>query len=373
MSYNKILVVGGTFDENEGKSSGLINKLFKDVKDITFINGGNLDFIRNFLDKNIYNYEIILWFANISNDVEKFNDIKKRNPRVILVESKRNDNNKYSDKELVWHMLKNKANLMLEFSKQESVFRMRLLDPLGNEWLNTTDSSIVADIVFRRAIFLSQVSRQKTLNVLDTNIDIPNNEAFFEIIRKNAETFSDLINPADEANKRFLGNASFRCESGFPSFRDINNENLIFVSKRNVNKETIGKDGFVPVIENSKGIQLFSEFKASVDTPVQVKLYRKYKHINYMLHAHVYINGGFITENNIPCGGLEEVDEIVNCIERNYENLEDNFYINLKGHGSIILAKDLDAFRNLEYIKRPIPEKVDFNKNELIKYVHIPF
>lgn len=39
-------------------------------------------------------------------------------------------------------------------------------------------------------------------------------------------------------------NVSFRCEKGFPSFRD---KNIIYVSKRNMDKRMIGKEGFVAV------------------------------------------------------------------------------------------------------------------------------
>ena len=63
------------------------------------------------------------------------------------------------------------------------------------------------------------------------------------LIRKYAYIFASVTFETKDV-KRFLGNASFRCPKGFPSFRD---GKYIFVSKRNVNKEFITIDDFVPV------------------------------------------------------------------------------------------------------------------------------
>jgi hypothetical protein len=76
-------------------------------------------------------------------------------------------------------------------------------------------------------------------------IEVPNEEDFFKIIRKYANVFHELIHAHPEATNRFFGNASFRCEHCFPSFKV--SENIIFVSRRNVGKRLIGKDRFVGV------------------------------------------------------------------------------------------------------------------------------
>lgn len=358
----KILVVGGTFDNNGGKPSGLVNKIFENyvhTNNIEIINGGDLNFLREFIDKELYKYDILFWFANISNEEEKFNNFKVKHPKLIFIESKRNDNNKYSFKELIWHMLKNKANLMLEFSKQSNNnFMMRILDPLGNCWAETDNPEIIGEKIIERSLFLQSIRRQRTINVTDVIIEVPKREDFFEIIRENAKTFSNLINPASEANNRFLGNASFRCENGFPSFRDQTDNKLIFVSQRNINKETISDEGFIPVkYDKNKEIIVYSDRKPSVDTPIQLALYEKYPHINYMLHSHVYIDGAPFTEKNIPCGGLEEIEEVIKTVEKNYDSKNDSFIINLIGHGSLVMAKDLLVFKDIRYISRDIPEK----------------
>ena len=63
-----------------------------------------------------------------------------------------------------------------------------------------------------------------------------------------------------------------------------------------------------------------------------------------MVHSHVYIWTAPFTKTVIPCGALEEFFEII----QEYPNRNSsNFCINLKGHGSIVLAKDLDYLKKM--------------------------
>ena len=75
-----------------------------------------------------------------------------------------------------------------------------------------------------------------------------------------------------------------------------------------------------------------------------------------MIHAHVYIKDAPFTKHNIPCGGIEEVREILDVVGR---NLNKDFYaINLIGHGCIVMAKKAEQLKNLEYISRRMPERI---------------
>ena len=61
------------------------------------------------------------------------------------------------------------------------------------------------------------------------------------------------------------------------------------------------------------------------------------------------------TDEIIPCGGLEEIDAILKLIpDKNTEYAA----INLKGHGSTIMVKDVKNLENIAYIPRVLPEKV---------------
>jgi acetone carboxylase gamma subunit len=80
-----------------------------------------------------------------------------------------------------------------------------------------------------------------------------------------------------------------------------------------------------------------------------------YPKINYILHGHVYLHATSLTEYMIPCGSLEEVEEISKC--NNYGSYS-SFRINLKGHGFIALADTVERLKEmtLRPVARPLPE-----------------
>lgn len=142
---------------------------------------------------------------------------------------------------------------------------------------------------------------------------------------------------------------SFRCENGFPSFK--NDDNQIYVSRRNIDKREIAADGFVPVVQVNDAIVYFGPNKPSVDTPIQIRLYHHYRNVRYMLHSHVYAELWPFTSTVLPCGALEEADEVIKL----FQSVDDcNFCVNLLGHGSLVLAHDF--IRKIKYISRNIPE-----------------
>ena len=77
--------------------------------------------------------------------------------------------------------------------------------------------------------------------------------------------------------------------------------------------------------------------------------------VNYMLHAHVYVDGAPYSDYPVPCGAIEEVDKILGLVDPN----DTDFAINLLGHGSIVFAKDVEYLKDIKYIARGIPEIMD--------------
>lgn len=364
------LFVGGNFDKDGGRPSSVVNILSENIKNqgcsVNCINGGSFENLKEIYDSfDSEDERTVLWFPNVPNDEEKIRDVKSKSPKVILVTSKRN-NGEYSFQEMVNRMLESKANLSLEFSKisseSKSIYKTSVYDPLGNSWASSTDLSLVTQALVKRLSFLSNITRQNTISC-PGEVEIVDNQEFFEIIKQHAETFHNLIHPVDEV-KRFLGNASFRCERGFPSFRG--DSDIIYVSRRNIDKRFVDKENFVPVRfeedEKKNGsIYYYGKNKPSVDTPIQVRLYKEFPYINYMLHSHCYIEGAPFTKESVPCGAVEEVGEITNLIKENYSN-DSDYFINLIGHGSIVMSKDLGPLKNIEYIGRPVPE--DMSKKQ---------
>lgn len=350
---NKTLYVAGKFDDLGGRPSKLAHQVFEavNIPASHYVNGGyfkNLEQIIN----NISKYKLIYWFADIPNDKPKLvRKIKPRNKACVLVTSKRNLENKYALHDIIYRALSVKSNLFVEFSKRQDRYHGRVIDPLGNVFLDYTDDfELVGKVLGKRTKELLNYTRIPSKSIGD-RLEVPDEERFFELIKQYAGTFHKLIHSHPEAANRFFGNASFRCERGFPSFKDKDN-GIIYVSRRNIDKRFIGPDGFVGVRQDLP-VEYFGVVKPSVDTPIQIKLYDYYPGLRYMLHSHVYVKDAPFTNSIIPCGAVEEADEIINLYPY---NLAMNFSVNLKGHGSVVLVNDVKHLENIEYIPRPMPE-----------------
>ena len=350
MINHRVLFVGGNFADLI-RPSGYIAKMHACMKkfglQVKFKNGGTFEELTLLLD-DVVNYDVILWFANVPNDFDKIvSGIKTKNPHVILVTSKNNISNKYNYHEIAARMLSVKTNLCLVFTKNDSgIIEGTVIDPLLNGFTNKEpDVEAVTRAIVQRISKLLSYTRVGSIRGGDA-IEVPDNNEFFEIARRYAEQFHNIIHQVN--TERFLGNLSFRCESGFPSYRY---GDTVFVSRRNIDKRMIGGSGFVGVsLSQSKPIIYYGDAKPSVDTPVQVALYNAYPKVNYMIHSHVYVTGAPFTNEKIPCGAFEEVMSIVNVLGYDI----DNAAINLLGHGSIVFAKDLDYFNTIIYKPRPV-------------------
>lgn len=350
-----ILIIGGDWNLNNGRSSSFVDKFSNSLNKISpypikCLNGGNYNDLSTILG-SITSSSCVIWMANVPNDLKKIRNVKDFSPKTILINSKRNDNNEYSFQELVARSLEQKANLTLEFKKDNGIIKTRIFDPLGTVWCDFTDDLDLLSVkLLSRLSFLLSIKREN-INLTGEKFNSPDiPDELLEKFKFFGQTFHDLIQP-EEGTKRFLGNMSFRCLKGFPSFRQ---GDVIFVSRRNVDKKYISKEDFIPVKLTEDGLFASGDIKPSVDTPVQVRLYKNLPDVNYMLHAHVYVKNAPFTSVAVPCGGLQEVDEIMDLI--NILKLDTDFAINLIGHGCLICAKDYSYFDTITFINRPVPE-----------------
>jgi hypothetical protein len=290
----------------------------------------------------------------------------------MLVTSKRNDDSKYTFAELISRALAIKANLTVEFSKQDDKFNMMLFDPLGNVFYDGLEVTDMCAAMIKRLKRLITFTRVPTVRDTENAApEVPDESEFFGFAHSCAEIFHNLIRPA-KGTERFLGNMSFRCQNGFPSFRGENG--IIYVSRRNVAKSDISAASFVPTyLDDTNTVKYFGDNKPSVDTPVQLRLYKLFPWANYMLHAHCYVDTMDIpdtivlrTNAPVPCGALEEVDEICNTVSGYpYRSCGPRLLaINLAGHGCILIARDVEIFKELQkhkdncFVQRPTPETV---------------
>jgi hypothetical protein len=361
-----ILLVGGKFDEEEGTSSGYIRKFSEELIEInktikpTIINGGNFQILKDLINEKLHIYDVILWFADVPNYFEKIVlRIKTIHPKCILVTSKNNINNKYNISELISRALISKSNLLVEFKKDNSYSRdplitATILDPLGNCFIsNSKYIHITVSTLYSRILELKKFKRIGSVRVGDS-IEVPSIDEFFSRVRSMADIFHAIIHSID--TPRFLGNASFRCTNGFPSMKL--NDGKICVSRRNIDKRDLNENGFVVVEPNLNGdvVQYYGDHKPSVDTPIHILLYKFYSNIKFIVHSHVYVEDIPITNHIIPCGAIEEFSEIVLFADAT----DNDFAVNLKGHGSIILVDEISKIDKYRFITRPIPEDISW-------------
>ena len=62
---------------------------------LIFIMGVNYNELNKILEMTI-NYDIVIWWANVVNELSKIRNVKVINYKTMLVSSKINDNNKYT-------------------------------------------------------------------------------------------------------------------------------------------------------------------------------------------------------------------------------------------------------------------------------------
>lgn len=350
----------GDFNSEGGKDSRYMRKVFNalvrklEIKEGTLLaNGGDLKRLME-LKEITKSGDVNFWFPNVPNSERKtLEEIKKYNPHSLLISSKRNDNEKYSFMHLVARALKSKSNLVLEVRKNDSgCIEARIFDPLGNVFLDFTTSVItVGRVLAKRLSELLKVKRYRSIRtgniVIQPKYKLSN---FFTLVKEYADIFHEKIHAIDQS--RFLGNASFRCESGFPSFRQ---DRYIFVSRRNLDKRKISRENFIAVDLGTECVKYYGdvEHKPSVDTPIQLQLYAYYHNINYMLHSHVYIKDAPFTKEILPCGAVQEFNQIIREVP---DDEKRQISINLRGHGSIRMSSDLDGMLNIPYVARNIPE-----------------
>ncbi len=365
-----LLLIGGTFDHEGGRESSIADSLFQGIKNagefnrVCEKNGGSIGYLINVL-KDEFKY--IVWMAHVSNDEEKtVADIKKRWPKTILVTSKRCVEKDYKLEDVIQHALKIKSNLVLQIIRtkydEKNLYMGRVIDPLGNlfrteqedsDWVDTGSDGYTSyfprlgGVIGKRIVALANIKRVGSTRIGD-KIAPWSDKDFFKEVRSLATKFDKLIVKPDKVSS----NASFRCQKGFPSAKI---DDFVFVSRRNIDKEFIGEDGFVAVSKHSLPVQYWGEHKPSVDTPVQLGLYNYYKNVNYIIHGHVYTEDGIFTKKNVPCGAMEEVAEVI-AVEPDFTRA--NFSVNLLGHGTILLLRNLEYLKNVKYVTRPFPEVI---------------
>lgn len=342
------ILVGGTFDTKTGKPSWFVQQLGTLLgADWTVINGGSIQTLKDF-DANQAN--VLIWMPNVANNEIKMIDrLKATNPAMLLIQSKRVVEKDYTESDVIGRLLKSHSGLGIMITKPDG-YRFKLLDPLGNQYCDTAELSVLSDTLCQRIDYLRSLSRVRSIQADGILRALPEHE-FVDLVKVFGTNFARFVNAVNP--NRLLGNSSTRCAKGFPAQRQGDH---ILVTRRNVNKETLSPSDFVEVWMENDTVNYFGSNKPSVDTPIQLKLFDHYTNVNYMVHGHVYVENGVYTAHKIPCGFVEEFDEIISLFPNKAET---NFTVNLKGHGCLMMASDLNWLNTqvARLMGRPFPEE----------------
>jgi hypothetical protein len=320
----KTLVVGGTFNIKSGKTSKIISTLSR-LLDADSINGGTIDELKEI---DIKPYHLIIWMPNIIEDVEK--SYPKKSVGSVLICSKVMREG-YTSNDSISRIFKMRGNAVIEIHKEEKI-RFKLVDALGNTWINTKDISTLVYSIKDLQEWTSSSVRVGTKSICS----IPQSE--LEELCRLVRIVSD--NVQNQVMNRYFGNASGRCVKTFPS---CSTKNGALISTRNIDKRYIEPKDFIYTQKdnNNHTVCYVGNRKPSVDAPIQLRLYELFPKINYMIHGHAYITEAKTTESYFPCGDIREVKAVKKHIASN------NGILNLKNHGFLIYAESLKELEKI--------------------------
>jgi hypothetical protein len=320
----RTIIVGGELVS--GRESGIINKLANKISEFS----SNVSLYNGLLPETLNLQDLIIWAPSISNEEKKIYP-KKDKGSVMIISKFMHD--KRTEVDAVSRIFVFGANAVICIYKNISMFRFKLIDALGNTWVDTSNIDILAKNIEKFYIWSKGQIRMSFVNNTPlpeyANIQLPSQ--FVEMNTVIADKVESSL------GTRYFGNFSTRCMKLFPSIR-LDSDTYLF-SPRNTDKHRLNEQDFVLV----KPPYYYGDRMYSVDSPVQIMLYRQFPDINYMIHGHAFITDPIvpITNRYYPCGDLREVETIANLF------LADHRMCNLKNHGFLLTAHTLQDMQKL--------------------------
>lgn len=325
----EIQIVGGNFGINQ-KASSIVSMLADTLGAKTVLNGGTIEELPIEL-----NADLVVWMPNIVNEEPKHYPNKKIGSVLICSKVMHDE---YKKIDAISRIFKMHGNAVIAIYKQCKPFVFELIDALGNTWYKGSNIKELSDEIIRFYSFTKAAVRIQTKKE-DVNIqlDTKTRNNITALIQANCRLQQYI---ETSCGNRFFGNISTRCQKLFPSLK-INGK-YMFVSPRNSDKRSLTPDDMVLYSVNNT---YSGENKPSVDSPTQIKLYKIYPHINYMIHGHAILSGiGEVNTNNYRlCGDVREVDEILNVVSTSTTQ----FIINLKNHGFLIGTDSIETLNKI--------------------------
>jgi hypothetical protein len=126
----------------------------------------------------------------------------------------------------------------------------------------------------------------------------------------------------------------------------VKRDNKVFISCTNTNKLTLTEKQMVEVYLDNDVIYYYGSRPPSIDTCIHLLLYKKLPKIRYILHTHGFLKKAKTTKVEYPAGVVEEVYEVEKLIS---DTNQTEYFVNVKGHGSLAMVKHLDSLRDLPF------------------------
>lgn len=359
MKKSKILVVGGDFGNNFGdqKSSSIIRQLSNHLNANDVMNSGDTDDIEQYAN-NLQDYDLVIWAPNISNEYEKV--YPKKVPGSVLICSKvLRENRDFGD--AIARIFKMNGNAVIAIESSEKPFVFHLVDALGNVWCKTTDLKELASKIEGLYNWT-----KASIRTGSKSVEFSSEELIQTELTELCQVVKDVADKVEnERGGRYFGNVSTRCGKMFPSLRF--EHDIILMSGRNVAKSRISPEDFIYTKLVDGNVLYHGDKKPSVDTPIQLNMYKDYKNINFLIHGHAYIDGVDFTDQYYPCGDLREFNELKNNIHENSMYIK----LNLKHHGFIIGANNLEQLKHIVENSVFIHRQVGIEKCEMIPIFNV--
>jgi len=328
----KSIVVGGNFGGDQ-KASGVARKLAQSLQ-ADIHNGGDIEALKNI---DISGYELIVWMPNVSNDEEKTYPTKPKGSVMFVSKFLHGD---CTEVDAITRIFKMNGNAVIAIIKSKDKYLFKLIDALGNVWSNTYEIGLLAERMKDLTEWTCCSLRKGTRRYQP------------EFLRHLVELNKKVADEFEQVKGRYFGNVSTRCLKMFPSART--QDDTYFFSRRNCSKKRLELSDMVMVNESDGQMFYHGIHKPSVDTPVQIEIYKDYPDVNFMIHGHTYIKNVPFTSKYYPCGDIREAVALRN------ENPGDR--INLLNHGFLMLARDIDHLRTIVDECELIERTVGFEK-----------
>jgi hypothetical protein len=339
------LVVGGTWGAADEVRSSKIALLMAGCLGADLRNGGTVEEL-DLVMLDVPKYDLVVWMPKISNELPKHYPVKKTGAVLIVSKVMHEGVSKLDAVKRIFMM---HGNAVICIRDSEKFKQFELVDALGHQWSADSGVQATCDAIQKLAEWTRGSIRVPTKSIGDdggTSACLSHQQDVERLLDMTRRLSSAVETKMQE---RYFGNVSTRCTSLFPSsghtmrcLCDCGGLTLALVSARNTDKRFLSIDDMVLVEAHGESLDYYGVRKPSVDTAVQMALYRQYREIEYMIHGHAYITDARTTELYFPCSDMRELPEINRLWREGAVGA-----INLLHHGFLLAASSLDQMEQL--------------------------